>query len=236
MRTRIKLLGASVVGPSHARQGEPNQDALATVATDGYTLAIICDGMGSAKYGKFGAESAVESVSLAAKIWVEAQANGVDRLLRLIHQIWNIKVEGYGGRESATTCLFALVRADGTGMLAQLGDGLILAKLAKQGIIHLSEPKQGFANETQGLGTVSDLKNWQVATFEGFSDGDCILLCTDGISEDISAGQELGFMEFIKGKYGERWRWWAEKALSRDLLHWPTDMHHDDKTICLLWK
>ncbi len=230
------MLGASVTGPAHIQQGLPNQDAFQMMKGNGYVIAVVCDGMGSAPKGREGSEAAVQSVLEAIKIWTAANAQNIERLLKLIHQIWNIKVEQWGGRESATTCLFAMLQDDGSGFLARLGDGLIIAQTSQTGTIRLAEQKQGFANETRALGTVKDLNHWQIMKFEGFQKGDCIMLCTDGISEDIEPDKELGFMLFMREKYGNRQLWWAQRSLTSDLHHWPTDKHSDDKTICLLWK
>lgn len=233
---KYKMLGASVAGPSHVQEGSQNQDAFQMMKGNGYIIAVVCDGMGSASKGREGAEAAVQSVLEAMKIWIAAKVQNTERLLKLIHQIWNIKVDQWGGRESATTCLFAILKDDGSGYLARLGDGLILAKTSGTGTIRLAEDKQGFANETRALGTVTDLKHWEIKQFEGFQKGDSIMLCSDGISEDIEPGKELGFMQHLKETYGNRWIWCAQRSLTRDLNNWPTDKHSDDKTICLVWK
>ena len=77
--------------------------------------------------GTFGGAYSLDKVIEAAKIWVLNDKALVNTLLQLIHSIWNLKIQPLSADECATTCLFSIKFNSGRCILAQLGDGLIMA-------------------------------------------------------------------------------------------------------------
>src|SRR5579862_1410929 len=127
-----KTSGASVIGPAHRANGQPNQDAWRRFIGPFGTGIVVCDGLGSKPYSDKGARLACKAVAQAVRIWAKEQAPD-EHLLRLIHNLWNMKVNSLGARDCATTCLFAIALRSGDMLVAQLGDGIALLRLAEQG-------------------------------------------------------------------------------------------------------
>lgn len=230
-----RILGASVAGPLKMNEGLENQDAIMALRNRQFSLGVVCDGMGSKKYSSQGAKAATVSVSLALQNWMVNGNRVQERLLKLIHQDWNIRIEQYGGREAATTCLFACIDEQGNGIAAQLGDGLIVWTREGKELRRLEEKNREYVNETTGLGIAKDLKSWRSFVIEGFHEGDVIFLFSDGISESVEPEQLNGFFHYLKGSYCKWPLRWRRRKLRKSLKDWPNPAHVDDKSVCILW-
>ena len=66
----ILVAGGRISGTEHVRTGRACQDAFAWWCTDGYALAVVCDGCGSGRYSETGAQ-------LGARLWTAALAAAV---------------------------------------------------------------------------------------------------------------------------------------------------------------
>jgi serine/threonine protein phosphatase PrpC len=230
-----RILGASVAGPLKSKEGLENQDAILALRNRQFSLAVVCDGMGSKKYSSQGAKAATVSVNLALQNWMVNGNRVQERLLKLIHQDWNIRIEQYGGREAATTCLFACIDNQGNGIAAQLGDGLIAWTREGKEINRLEEKNREFINETTGLGIAKDLKSWRTFNIEGFRKGDAIFLLSDGISEALEPSDNAGFLYYLKQTYCKWPFWLRRRRLIKSLKDWPNPAHVDDKSVCIIW-
>ena len=80
-----RVIGASVQGTSHAKTGQPCQDAFAWERTaDGTLIVAVADGAGSALFGEIGAEIAVQSAlqtvraGLAESSWLDHMQQETD--------------------------------------------------------------------------------------------------------------------------------------------------------------
>ena len=51
-----KGYGASIIGKAHIKLKKPNQDSYLIANEDEYTLAVVCDGLGSKKYSQIGSK------------------------------------------------------------------------------------------------------------------------------------------------------------------------------------
>ena len=51
-----KGYGASVIGKAHIKLKKSNQDSYLIANEDEYTLAVVCDGLGSKKYSQIGSK------------------------------------------------------------------------------------------------------------------------------------------------------------------------------------
>jgi serine/threonine protein phosphatase PrpC len=231
----MRNIGASIAGPYRKKEGSLNQDAHLLQSHCQYQLAVVCDGMGSKLHARAGAQRATLAVQSAASIWMQHGQRNPERLIRLIHQIWNVMIEPLEAREAVTTCLLALVDRNGAGMMAQLGDGLILWQQGTEEIYSLKAAQRDFVNETTGLGIAKKTQDWRWQPIENFQAGHRLLLCTDGVSESLEEDQLPEFVEWLIRKY--RWlpRPLAHWKLKQQLANWPNPHHQDDKTLCLLW-
>ncbi len=234
MNKDIKIFGASVKGPAHIKSGLPNQDAWMARQLSFGSIICVCDGLGSRKNSDLGSKMACVSVIEAAKIWVLNDKALVNTLLQLIHSIWNLKIQPLSADECATTCLFTIKLNSGRCILAQLGDGLIMAKTYDTNIIQLEESEEDFTNFTTGLGIAKSLSEWKIKEYFENDPIQTIVLCTDGISEDILEHNRKNYMKYVVEKYApltgiKRWH-----TIINDLKNWPTPSHSDDKTIAVM--
>ncbi len=229
------MIGASVSGPYRSKDGSLNQDAFLLQSNRKYQLAVVCDGMGSKPYAREGARKATLAVQAAASIWMRHGQQKPERLIRLIHQIWNVMIEPLDGRDAVTTCLIAILDRSGKGLIAQLGDGLIFWKQPNGVNCSLILQDRDFINETTGLGIANSISAWRWQVVQGFSTGHSLLLCTDGISESIEEALVPEFIDWLAQTYHWMPHSLANWRLSRQLINWPNPIHQDDKTLCLLW-
>lgn len=227
-----KSFGASVCGPGHVAAGKPNQDAWASfhhVWCDGIAVS---DGLGSKPLSGFGsqaacfaAEQALRACSNRTEIDDEFLSNG-------IKTNWLARIAPLEPRDCAATCLFGVRLGDGVIRLGMLGDGLAAVLKVDGSIVSLSEDKsQSFSNITAALTPSASSKEWRHLSLQE-AECDAILLCTDGVSDDLE-----NVDEFVKG-FIEAHRALATVSANRHtrsmLENWPTPMHSDDKTIACL--
>ncbi len=230
----LNVMGASVRGPGHQRDGCPNQDAWIKQIARGYALAVVCDGLGSRPHSAFGARAACRAVADAVKLWEQSKNAPTDLLLRLIHTLWNIRVHTLGRDDCATTCLFAVAKIGGPLVLAQLGDGLVML-INESGSTTLEPPESRFGNMTTGLGIASDLREWQVHVDPCVTDKTVVLLATDGVADDLMPEKRDEFLRYLVESYGSLPPVTRSKSLAKALRAWPTPNHSDDKSVALLW-
>lgn len=227
-------MGASVRGPEHRRAALPNQDAWLVRRTRALTLAVVCDGLGSRPLSASGSRAACRAVADAVRLWNASSSASPELLLRAVHALWNIRVEGAGRDESATTCLFAVLSASRRLVIAQLGDGLVLLHKAS-GATTLEPPADRFGNTTTGLGIAADLREWRVHIEPALEPGASLLLATDGVSDDILPDRRLELLDHLVSRFGALPPAGRSRAIARELRSWPTPHHQDDKTVAVLW-
>ena len=228
------FMGASVRGPGHKQDGRPNQDALLSRQGRRYSLAVVCDGLGSRPHSADGSHAACRAVADAVRSWDKSPDATPELLLRLIHALWNIRVHTLGRNECATTCLFAVVMNDGRILLAQLGDGLVILK-TEAGLTTLEPSEERFGNTTTGLGIANDLRDWRFHLAPRVLGQTTIFLATDGVTDDILPEKRQSFLDFLVTNYGSLPPHTRTRAIARTLHEWPTARHSDDKTVAVLW-
>jgi serine/threonine protein phosphatase PrpC len=223
--------GNSVIGPLHQRQGLPNQDAwLARHYTWGDVVAVA-DGVGSKPHADIGAKMACRAVCEAAKTYRHNASAPLEDLTRLIHRRWLMLVAPYSASDCTATCLF-VIRIHKELIVGQLGDGMIVlcADPADQGMLIMADKRESFSNMTRALTEKYDASQWFV-TRKSATCCRAVVLCTDGISDDLLPGQHQAFAERLIGLYRKRSRRSIKKDLARWLNAWPVPHHADDKTI-----
>lgn len=229
-----RSFGISVRGPAHAQPGLPNQDAWIGRHTRRAHLIVVCDGLGSRRHADVGARHACAAVAAAIGHFSATPLAPPDLLLRLIHALWNLRVHPLGTQHCATTCLLGAALADGRLVMAQLGDGLALLRRAQGDHVALQPEAERFGNQTTGLGLATSLAEWRVHVEASAGEGTALLLASDGISEDLAAGQAGPFLEHLLRAYGPLSPRQRGGRLQRALQTWPTPRHGDDKTLALL--
>jgi hypothetical protein len=175
-----RVLGASVRGTRHVREGTPCQDAHAWRVLPGGRVALaVADGAGSATHADAGAAAAVHAAiqSLAA---ADAGAEpALDQALAAALAAVEAEAARRGAppRELATTLIVAVAGANGVAA-AQVGDGALVVEGA-DGMCVLTVPMGGeFVNETIFLTSPGALDEAQRTAWSGeprhlaaFSDG-----------------------------------------------------------------
>lgn len=228
---RVDIFGASVRGPAHVANGVPNQDAWLQAQAGDHCVVIVSDGMGSRPHAKVGSRAACSAVVDAVRMWRRRPLAAVDVLLGLIHLLWRARIAPHAQEDCACTCLFAVIGPDGAGVAAQLGDGL-LAIHDGSGVHPLSSRSdEGFSNETTGLGLATRLGDWRTETVPAGSS--CILLCTDGVSDDLIPEKVPDFINWLAKDVRAKREPQRRHFLAGSLREWPTPKHLDDKTVAM---
>jgi serine/threonine protein phosphatase PrpC len=212
------------------------QDAFGFLNQKHFSLLVVADGLGSAKHSGFGANKAIDAVKKAVLEWRKLEKKEVKILIQLVHFYWNLLIgdSDFEKKECATTCLFAYMnKENNTGILSQLGDGLVLLKTKGKTIFLKSTDDYNF---TKSLGSSKSYNDWNIKQIDFDRDDFNLLLVTDGVSEDLVEKKQDEFAEklvetMIKTKRNKR-----NSYLHQLLKNWPTKFHTDDKTICIAWE
>jgi serine/threonine protein phosphatase PrpC len=155
----------------------------------------------------------------------------ITELLRLIHKHWIEEVPSDSYKEYECTCLFAVV-INSRLIIAQLGDGMIVAKSIDQDcpLLLLDSKVDSFSNLTNCIHGAFDFDDWRVESFDIF-DLDYVVLCTDGISDDLLKGTEVDFIKDLACEYQDMSAKDINEDIKRWLNDWPVPKHTDDKTL-----
>lgn len=228
----MRTIGASVAGPAHLAAKRPNEDAWrARVSSEG-AWAVVCDGLGSRPQGGPGARAAVSAAGQAWRKWSRSRTADPADFARLVEVLWRLELNGTKPDEASTTVIFAGLRPNGSGLCAQLGDGLLGLRLGSKWR-SLSPERTSFGSVTNALGTPHSLKDWTLYPLEEFPKGASLLLTSDGIADDLERGREGDLVDWLVSEFASVPR--GAARLSAALRSWPVPHHRDDKTLVLLW-
>lgn len=226
--------GVSRCGATHARLGIPCQDAWFSCHARWGDLAVVCDGMGSCREARRGAQAACRAVVTAAKMFVAQDGACLEDFLGLIHAQWRFFLLPFAPRDCRTTCLFAL-RSRGRMLFAQLGDGMLIACGNGRARPAFPDSDKDFANVTTGLGERFLPEQWQLLSLPE-AEVDAVLLTTDGLADDIKEEKKGEFAldllaEVRMMPHHSRTVW------LRNLLDsWTATGPSDDKTVACLYR
>jgi hypothetical protein len=175
--TRIphwQVVAASVCGTSHIKNSQLCQDAHHwQVLPDSILLAAAADGAGSARLGKVGAMVAVETaIKHIAAQDVSREALGNDAVVRsllldaIVASRQAVEDEALAcntkSQDLATTLIIAIATPEMVAV-AQIGDGMAVAKDLQGNLTALTTPDHGeYINQTTFLTTVDALYTTQV--------------------------------------------------------------------------
>jgi serine/threonine protein phosphatase PrpC len=199
-------------------------------------VLVVSDGLGSKPHSDHGAKAACLAVIEAAKIYQKNKLAKIDNILRLIHAHWLVNVAPFSPEDCSATCLFA-IGIDESITLGRLGDGMIaLCSESENDCIVLTDSKQGsFSNYTFALYQEFKPDQWETTTVES-SKYNAVVLCTDGISDDILPERQVLFAYELHRSYVEMSPRRRKIDVIRWLEDWPVPGHSDDKTIACLFK
>jgi len=146
-----------------------------------------------------------------------------------LKSLWNINISPYLPNETSTTLLFTIVKHNKV-YIGRVGDGAI-AIFGKKNIL-VEEDKDMFTNYTVPFGRDEKIK-WYIFDED---DIDYIVMCSDGISEDIHKNKILDFFQNYAVNYKNISSTKRNYEIKQWLKNWPVKGHSDDKTIVALIK
>jgi hypothetical protein len=230
---KIDYAFASVQGPSHIAKNLPNQDAvLLQHLAFGY-IFVVADGMGSKKHSDIGSKAATKAVVEAVKDWIQKENAPTHHLLRLIHVLWGLYIDPYETDDCSTTCLFGIYLNNGTVILAQIGDGVVMLHLQNE--LHvLKEKDDEYFNETMPLHHAKTINDWTIKQFFVGEDDFTLFLGTDGVAEDIVEDLRADYMHYLLdeiGTYRKQKR--RNLCIKRKLRTWANQNNSDDKSLII---
>ena len=219
--------GVSEIGPLHIKENIPNQDFFVVKKYSWGIVGVVCDGLGSKKYSHIGSKALVSAITKAAQLFdFEKDVNLFEPLVK---SLWNINIFPYTHNETSTTLLFSIVKNNKV-YIGRVGDGAIVV-FGKESVL-LEEDKNMFTNYTTPFGRDQKIQ-WYL--FDD-SEIDSIVLCSDGISEDLKKDKLLDFFQNYIDNYKNIQSIKRVYEIKRWLKNWPVRGHSDDKTIVALVK
>lgn len=228
--------GASAIGPSHLRYGIPNQDSWMTRLYKWGNVVVVSDGLGSKPHSDHGSKAACLSVFETAKSYQKNKGAKTADILRLIHANWLVQIAPFSPSDCSATCLFA-IQIDDQITLGRLGDGLIAVygDSDKDCFILSDNKHDSFSNFTNSLHYELNLNQWETTTINN-SKCNAVVLCTDGISDDLLPEKQMDFAKELYYSYTYLTPAERIKDIKKWLKNWPVPGHLDDKTIACLVK
>lgn len=228
--------GASVIGPLHVKTGIPNQDAWDARRYSWGNVLVVSDGLGSKAHSDFGSKAVLLAVFDAAKSYRKNPEVKIVDILRLIHANWLVRIAPFSPSDCSATCLFA-IQIEEVITLGRLGDGMIAiyGELESNSLILDDKKQDSFSNYTDCLEQEFNPEQWETATVNSH-DCKAVVLCTDGISDDLLPEKQLIFVEELYSTYVDQEYEVRKTDLERWLHAWPVPLHSDDKTIACLYK
>jgi serine/threonine protein phosphatase PrpC len=226
--------GYSVIGPWHRKNGISNQDFYLKRRYSWGTVVVVSDGLGSKPRSDVGAKAACQAVIDAAKVYKENKNADFSCIARLIHACWLLRISPFLPDDCSATCLFA-IQIENEIKLGRLGDGMIIV-YGKNDSFSMTEDKEDtFSNITQCLNYEFQPEQWELKSVHS-DDIEAVLLCTDGISDDLISDYRIDFAREIYKIYSGMNYTKRRKDVLKWLNNWPVPGHLDDKTIACLYK
>lgn len=249
-----RVAGASALGGFHAREGRPNQDAIAwtPTAAAGGVVAAVSDGHGAALHfrSERGARLAVEQALAILSRHLDANGPDEDALPQAVVTAWRQAViadavtdplNGRGARPGAALApygatLLAMAATADALTLFQIGDGDLLFIYPAGRIARPFAPDRGLIGE-QTYSLCMDDAEQRVHTASFWRDGiawpAAVLLASDGVSKSFR--DEAAFHAAARQLVAHAAADWA--GFGRDLGQWLSAISHhgsgDDATLCL---
>ncbi len=231
-----QAIGYSCQGQAHLRTGLPNQDCWLQAGAEDYMLVAVSDGMGSCPQARLGAQATCQAFQAAAKeflacgqgeLIVDDPRGYLQRVAALRTEI--IRTKGVELHDADSTGLLAFFYEDRV-LLAQLGDGVVLAIDALGGLLRILHDgkDQSFLNQVRGFGSSGVARGWKAAVLPQVL-VEAVLLCTDGVEMEpldeyahLAADLRAEARDDIEI---------CQRSLRQLLDSWPRHGSQDDKTL-----
>ena len=184
-------------GISHRRGNIPNQDAVMynTFGKD-YVIAVS-DGVGSCVKADIGSKAAVESVRKVFNLLESGELEIENKsIITNIIKFWNDLITDDVNDCCAT--LKAAIKINNKMILFSIGDGLLI--VISNGITKAAPIEEScFINQTSCLNKNVDYSDFWISTFLiDEKTPHVVFMCTDGVSNGITEGQELNLVRELE--------------------------------------
>ena len=227
-----KGYGASLIGKSHTKTNQPNQDSYLISTKKKYSLSVVCDGLGSKEYSHLGSKTLCETINKYAYKSFKKKNFDIDNLISLLQEKWEESLFPLSSVVADTTCIFTIITKRKI-IMCQIGDGLCAIKINDE-IELLPTPQREFSNETLTFGK-SQPSDWAIKIIDRKKDSKySILMCTDGISEDLKMDFLGEFIEELSNSINKKDKSKDNQFLLEILNNWPNKYSNDDKTMVVI--
>jgi len=213
----------SIAAAVPGRAGAPSEDtALAHPAGD---TVVVADGLGSTGLGRRASALAAELVLTVVRHLAHEGA-ALPLLEAALLATYRVRVDD--DRRAATTCLFAIAGPSRV-VVGQVGDGVLAVIHADGEVTRLPAGRGDFGDETEALPRTAP----RVVAFAP-GDVEAVLLASEGVSDDLTPGDEGELARGFTAICREHGRARAAEALRAWLTDWPTPGSRDDRSVALL--
>ena len=189
-----KVFEAVATGTSHIERMTVCQDACRTwVGGDGFFVAVVSDGAGSASLSEIGSRTCSDVIVEQIASCLEEDLGDEVSALEIAKSRLPLAIEsarsrideaasakGVGQRELACTLVGVVAKTSGTGFFFHIGDGVAIVHMSDAAIPPIvSLPENGeYSNETWFVTQSSWLEHLRLTDFQG--DVRCIAVMSDG--------------------------------------------------------
>lgn len=226
-------VGVSERGPGHVKGNLPNQDSWSAFVYDWGSVAVVSDGLGSKAKSEIGSKAVCSTFAVTANNFRGDILKHRSEFLKQFNKQWHMAIEPYSYDVCSATCLFALMTDDNL-VVGRLGDGMIVV-LGDENHLIKDDKEHSFSNITDCMALQSDERLWEIRRVDP-KEVRMIILCTDGIADDLEVGQEVPFAQALLDAYDKQNPQKVGQDMGKWLKEWPVAGHSDDKTICCVFR
>jgi serine/threonine protein phosphatase PrpC len=221
-----RVAGASMIGASHLRSGQPRQDAYNfMLGESGRLYVAVADGLGSKPYSQLGAHLFVESVLIAA---ARAEDDDPSPLLTAASErMEEVIAKTYGLDPKTAGCVGAVAVFSASGCrVARVGD-VSAFTIDADGFTERFPADGGPLNLVSACMPYEKEEDIEVAELDP---APVVVLGTDGLANDLRTSGTL--REWLAG----RWRVPHLPFAIGDTLRYRRQGSHDDRTAVVVWR
>lgn len=225
------IFTVSVTGSNHIKNNIVNQDHAEFYNDKNLSIIVLSDGLGSCKYSHIGSQAVCKAV---VECIVESKdLSNIDDLLTEIYNSFINNIKPYSLKDCLATCLF-VVEYDSELLVFRLGDGLILVADKEKTISIYDKKEDTFLNLTNNISDILTKEKIEVFRLNS-EEIYAVLLCSDGISEDIEKEKYAEFLEEFYTYFFNMEKNIREDELYKLFSNWNVK-NSDDKTLICMFK
>lgn len=195
---------------------------------------VLCDGIGSAPYSHIGAGMACRAAKASFLMMTKKNLFEPEDFIDVLTDIWISKFPPGESSDFATTCSFCIISRNGCAFWGSLGDSIFIVKEEGGIAVQMTLERKLFGDLTDALG-MNNKDDWQFGYLNNISPGFKALLASDGVGDDLNPDKFTELLDYLYEKYTDLNPYYRWRSLSKELYHWNTPGHLDDKTLAYLW-